>query len=197
MRLALFDFDGTLTRVDTLQHFIIFSVGRWRYFLGLILLSPALILYVLKIISNDRAKEIMLGHFFKGWDVDYFEEMAEIYSLTELDKIMRKKALERIKFHQANNDRIIVVSASILDWIQPWCRVNNIELIATTLEKKGGIITGIFCSKNCNGREKVVQIQRLVDLKKYDQVFVYGDTSGDDEMLALATNNNGFKKLFN
>ncbi|MES3018332.1 MAG: HAD family hydrolase [Bacteroidota bacterium] len=196
MRLALFDFDGTLTSEDSLQHFIIFSIGRWKYIIGLMLLSPILVSYFLGLISNDKAKEILVGYFFKGWSVSSFNEIAERYSLNEIQKIIRPKAMERIEYHQANNDRIIVVSASLRPWIEPWCRSNKIEVIATTLQDENGIITGRFSSKNCNGPEKVVQIRKIVNLESYDKIFAYGDSSGDMEMLELATDDLGFKKLF-
>lgn len=195
MRLALFDFDGTLTNRDSLPDFIIYSVGRWKYYLGLVILSPMLSVYLLKFLSNDRAKELMMEHFFKGWRASDFKSIAKRYALNKIDSIIRPKALERLQYHQQNSDRIIVVSASIDAWIEPWCNLHHIELLATSMEEKNGLITGKFASKNCNGPEKCVRIGEAVDLSQYEEVFVYGDSQGDKEMLSLATHQ-GFYRHF-
>ena len=62
--LVLFDFDGTLTRKDTLFAFIRYYHGTVRFVLGFAWLSPVMALYMAKLIRNDRAKEIVLKHFF-------------------------------------------------------------------------------------------------------------------------------------
>ena len=42
--IALFDFDGTITTDDSLLKFIRFVVGDRRFLLGLVVLSPMLVL---------------------------------------------------------------------------------------------------------------------------------------------------------
>jgi phosphatidylglycerophosphatase C len=64
--IAFFDFDGTITTKDTLAELLKFQKGKFKYYVGLVFLSPALILYKLGLISNHRAKEILLEFFFKG-----------------------------------------------------------------------------------------------------------------------------------
>ena len=57
MILALFDFDGTITTDDSLIKFIRFVVGDIKTLWGMILLSPMLITYKLKLIPNYKAKQ--------------------------------------------------------------------------------------------------------------------------------------------
>ena len=85
MRIAFFDFDGTVTRRDSLSEFIRYAVGPVRYWTGLLVLSPILAGYVLKLVRNDVAKEAMMSHFFKGWKAERFETVATEYSLGALD----------------------------------------------------------------------------------------------------------------
>lgn len=66
MRLALFDFDGTITTKDTLVEFIKYAKGSHVYYLGLMVLSPMLLRYYLKLMPNDIAKEKMIAYFFRG-----------------------------------------------------------------------------------------------------------------------------------
>jgi HAD superfamily phosphoserine phosphatase-like hydrolase len=91
-----------------------------------------------------------------------------------------------LKKHQAEGDRVIIVSASMRCWLQPWCDKNNIELLSTQLEFKNGEFTGRFLTKNCHGKEKENRIKELLNLKDYETIYAYGDSSGDTQMLALA-----------
>ncbi|MCT7466712.1 HAD-IB family hydrolase [Aliarcobacter cryaerophilus] len=186
MILALFDFDGTITTDDSLLKFIRFVVGDRRFLLGLVVLSPMLVLYKLKLIPNYKAKQYLLSWFFKGMRKVDFLKVANEYSLVHIDKIVRPKAIEKINWHKEQGHKVVVVSASIECWLRPWCEKNGLELIATKLEIKDDIVTGKLLSKNCYGVEKVNRIKELYNLEKYDYIYAYGDSSGDKQMLELA-----------
>lgn len=186
MILALFDFDGTITTDDSLLKFIRFVVGDRRFLLGLVVLSPMLVLYKLKLIPNYKAKQYMLSWFFKGMSKDTFLKVANEYSLVHIDKIVRPKAIEKINWHKNQGHKVVVVSASIECWLRPWCEKNNLELIATKLEIKDDIVTGKLLSKNCYGVEKVNRIKELYDLENFDYIYAYGDSSGDKQMLEIS-----------
>jgi len=186
MNLALFDFDGTITNKDSLEEFIKFARGASRYYMGLLYLTPMLTLYKLKIIPNYRAKEILMAHFFKGMPQSDFEALGEKYSLNEIDKIVRPKALQAIKKHQKNRDAVTIVSASMHSWLKAWCEKHKITLIATELEFENGLVTGRFKTKNCYGIEKANRVKALYNLKIFKTIYAYGDSTGDKELLALA-----------
>ncbi len=183
--LALFDFDGTITTNDSLIKFIRFAVGDVKFIFGMILLSPMLTVYKLKLIPNYKAKQYMLSYFFKGMSEEKFLQVANEYSLNQIKTILRPKAIEKITWHKKQGHKIVIVSASIECWLKPWCDENNLNLIATKLEIKRNIITGKFLTKNCYGMEKVNRIQELYKLSDYDYIYVYGDSHGDKELLAL------------
>ena len=63
----------------------------------------------------------------------------------------------------------------------------SLELIATKLQVKNGMITGKIEGKNCKGGQKVICIQERWDLGSFDEIYVYGDSSADKPMMALAT----------
>ena len=186
MKLALFDFDGTITKDDSLLKFIRFVVGDGRFIFGLVVLSPILVAYKLKLIPNYKAKQKMLSWFFKGMSKEAFLKVANEYSLVHIDKILRPKAIEKINWHKNQGHKVVVVSASIECWLRPWCEKNGLELIATKLEIKDDIVTGKLLSKNCYGVEKVNRIKELYNIEKYDYIYAYGDSSGDKQMLELA-----------
>lgn len=186
MTIAFFDFDGTITTDDSLLKFIRFVVGDRRFLLGLVVLSPMLVLYKLKLIPNYKAKQYMLSWFFKDMRKVDFLKVANEYSLVHIDKILRPKAIEKINWHKNQGHKVVVVSASIECWLRPWCEKNNLELIATKLEIKDGIVTGKLLSKNCYGVEKVNRIKELYDLENFDYIYAYGDSSGDKQMLEIS-----------
>jgi HAD superfamily hydrolase (TIGR01490 family) len=186
MNLALFDFDGTITKNDSLIKFIRFAVGDLKFVFGLFILSPVLLAYKIKLIPNFKAKQKMLSYFFKGLEEGKIKAIAEEYSLEHLDKIVRPSALEKIKWHQTLGHEVVVVSASIECWLKPWCDKHSINVLCTQLEMKNGVFTGNFASKNCYGKEKVNRIRIRYNLASYDMIYSYGDSHGDKEMLDLA-----------
>lgn len=186
MQIAFFDFDGTITTKDSFMEFIKYSVGNTRFALGFALLSPILLLYKFKVLANWRAKEMVLQWFFGGMPENDFRELANRYSRDEVSKIVRPMALEKIQWHLTEGHKVVVVSASIDCWLQEWCRLLGLDLIATRLEFINGRFIGTLSSKNCFGPEKVVRIKERYNLSDYQRIYAYGDSSGDLEMLKLA-----------
>ncbi|MCP4552925.1 MAG: haloacid dehalogenase-like hydrolase [Bacteroidetes bacterium] len=187
MKIALFDFDGTITTDDSLIKFIHFAVGDIKAIWGILLLSPMLITYKLKLIPNYKAKQWMLSYFFKGMNYQQFQKIAERYSIEQIDKIILPKAMERIRWHQQEGHKVVIVSASMESWLKKWCQKHNIDLISTRLEIQNGKLTGKFATKNCYGIEKVNRIKERYNLSEYSVIYAYGDSLGDTEMLSIAT----------
>lgn len=193
-KLALFDFDGTLTHKDSLLDFIQFAVGKPRTLIGGIKLLPTFLYYALGMISNNKAKERVFRHFFSGFSYIEMQALGERYAFERLPKILRKVGLEKLKWHINKNHRVIIVSASAELWLAPWTNLLRIELIATQLEVIDHTVTGRYQGKNCHGEEKVSRIKAVCKLEEYDEIFAYGDTNSDKAMLALA--NKAFYKAF-
>ena len=42
-------------------------------------------------------------------------------------------------------------------------------------------------NKNCYGIEKVNRINEVINLKEYLNIYAYGDSNGDKQMLKIAT----------
>jgi len=186
VRIAFFDFDGTITIDDSLIKFIRFVAGDAKTLWGMIFLSPMLITYKLKLIPNYKAKQMMFSYFFKGMDEQQFLKVAKEYSLNHIDTILRPQAMEKIAWHKEQGHKIVVVSASIECWLKPWCDKHDLELIATNIEMKNSIVTGKLLSKNCYGIEKFNRVHEAYNLSDYSYIYAYGDSRGDRELLSLA-----------
>ena len=184
-KLVLFDFDGTLTTRDTLLEFIRFYHGTLKFLWGFFVTSPPIILSKLKIIPNWRAKEIVLTWFFKDETLEQFNSTSIAFASHCTPSLIRPKALSEINNYLLEGWRVVVVSASAENWVKPWCDATGVECIATKLELKDNKLTGKIAGKNCYGPQKVVRILEKLNINEYQKIVVYGDSSGDREMLEL------------
>lgn len=192
--IAFFDFDGTITRKDTLFEIIRFQKGAAALYAGMALLSPLLVLFKLKVIGNQRMKEIVLRFYFKGTPVAEFQEKCDAFCKERLPALLRPRAVNAIAWHLSEGHAVYIVTASAENWVQPWAEKAGVPVLGSRLEVADGRLTGALTGKNCNGEEKVCRIREAVKLTPYQAVYAYGDSSGDREMLALAQHK-GFREF--
>ena len=186
--IAFFDFDGTITTKDTMLVFFEFAKGTWAYRLYFLFLSPLLILYKLRLLPGQVAKETTLKVMFKGMDGAEFIRLGRAFCEQKIDPILRPKAMERLNWHRSQGHDVWIVSASAQEWLRPWAETNGINLICTFLQYDArNRLTGKIDGLNCNGHEKVRRIKEKIDLSAYETAYAYGDTRGDRAMLAMAT----------
>jgi HAD superfamily phosphoserine phosphatase-like hydrolase len=112
--------------------------------------------------------------------------MGHSYAREKLSAITSPRALEKIGWHKAQGDAVVVVSASLDVYLSDWCKEVGVELICTELEARGGTLTGRYRHGDCTGKEKARRVRERYDLRAYEVVYAYGDTKEDEAMLALA-----------
>ncbi len=184
--LALFDLDGTLTRRDTLSDLLVRQFGVIRCAAAGLRLSPWLFGVPVGRVHRDVAKVHVLRHFFGGMSEADFAAIGAEYARQHLPKLLRPQAREQLDWHRAEGHRVIVISASVAEWIRPWTEQEGIELLSTELARHDGRITGELAGVNCRCEEKVRRLRALLDPAGYDPIYAYGDTEGDTAMLAIA-----------
>lgn len=185
-KLALFDFDGTMTRTDTMLAFIKFVKGWRRLWLSLLLLSPYIILAKLGRYPAEKAKQRLLRYHFNLMPREELLNLGENFCLETLPRLFREDALEKLHFHRSRGHTVYIVSASLDIWLEPWLEIQGIPGIFTKTAWTDGKFTGDFATPNCNREEKVRRIRAEIDLKQFDRIYAYGDSKGDLPMLALA-----------
>jgi phosphatidylglycerophosphatase C len=185
--IAFFDFDGTITTKDSLIEIIRFHKGNFTFFSGMLYLSPWLLGLKLKLVSPQTAKEKVLQFFFGNTPSDQFREHCIAFAEIGIPPIIRNDAGKAIREHLEKGNKVVVVSASPANWVEEWCKASGAECIATILEIKNGHVTGKIEGKNCSGPEKVTRIRQCYDLSQYEEIYCYGNSKGDKEMLSLAT----------
>ncbi len=184
--LALFDFDGTLTTRDSFLDFLLYSRGKIRVLSGSILLAPFLLAYKMRILSNQKAKELVLQYFFKGWQKKRFQETGCKYGSERVPQLINPGAWNTLQSHLQKGHTVVIVTASLEEYLRTWTEGQGLYLIGSRLEYKNGTITGKLKGKNCYGAEKVHRIRECFTLSNYNSIYAYGDSRGDREMLQLA-----------
>lgn len=192
MRVAFFDFDGTISFKDSFMGFLRYK--NFSFFVKFLLILPFFVLYKLGLFSEHRLKNLALSLVFKGMSKADFSVLCLAYAREVLPSILRPLALKRLKWHKERGDVVVIVSASLEEYLAPWCEKNGFGLIASRLEVCDGRITGRLVGLNCHGDEKVCRIRQKYNLSGFETIYAYGDTKGDLPMLGLA--NESFYKPF-
>ena len=197
-----YDFDGTITRKDTFLEFIKYTKGTSRFLQGFLLYSPLLILMKLHLYPNYKVKQKVFSYFFHGESIDAFNHQCRSFARDCAD-LLRESAKTSLRKAIAEDATIFIVSASIDNWVVPFFKDSvvsdfnptDLHILGTQIEVVDNKITGRFLSRNCYGQEKVNRIQQMLTAPRDEyHIIAYGDSRGDQEMLAYA--NQGYYKPF-
>jgi HAD superfamily hydrolase (TIGR01490 family) len=184
-RIAIFDFDGTITPKDTFIEFIKYVHGPFKYYWFLFTRSPLIAFYYLRIIPNHRLKEIFFSYFFKGWEENALRTKGEQFCDELITAMCFPAALQVLESHKQRNDDILILTASSDIWLGKWCQDHKFQIIGTNYQIENGIITGKIAGKNCHGKEKWERIKTLI--RSYDYSYGYGDSQSDMHFISPLT----------
>lgn len=195
MEIVAFDFDGTLTFKDSLLEFIKYSKGKKFFYITMLLFLPLIIAYKFGLYPNWKLKEKLFSFLYKGMKINDFNELCQSFFYNR-KYLLRNNIIDRINYHRSRGAVLIIVSASIENWILPFAEFLGINIVlGTKIEVKNNRITGAFSSKNCYGREKVERILKRFPKKSLYKLIAYGDSKGDFEMMDFA--DESYYKYFN
>ena len=187
-QVVVFDFDGTITHKDSFLQFIAFTHGWPQLCFGMLLnIHWVIACYVLRTISNEALKQRIFSYFFRGMRYETFCRYGQSF-VSRIETFENRSIVK--KLHEAVRDghTVFVISASIYEWLWPWCQKHGVEnVISTRIDvNDDGFITGYFSSKNCYGPEKMVQFLLAEPHRTEYCLTVYGDSRGDREIMAIA-----------
>jgi phosphatidylglycerophosphatase C len=184
---AAFDFDGTLSRADTFIPFLARSCG-WRRLVWAATATAA----VSRTLDRDRLKVGMVGHLFRGWSADDLDAHGKDYAAS-LQAVLRPEMVERVQWHQAEGHAVVVVSAGLGAYLRPLADALGLDdvLAVELLADAGGRCTGMVDGGvNNRGPAKAARLQAWIETRFGSgaavELWAYGDSSGDEELLALA-----------
>lgn len=195
-RVAAFDFDGTITNKDTLLEFIKYSKGNLELWGTFLLFSPLLLLYKLGIYPNWKVKEQIFSFLYKGMSLSDFDSLCFRFFKEKGAALIRKDAKEKVFALQKVGYEVVIISASIENWVKPFADDLRIgRVLATQIELNSeNKLTGHFLNANCFGKEKVNRLQTLYPYRQEYELLAFGDSKGDKELLNFA--DQGFYKVF-
>ncbi len=198
-----FDFDGTLTTRDSMVELIRTTKGTVGLCWAVVCVLPYILLMKLRLCSNDKAKEKLLAHCFKGMTEADFNALCQQFAREHQD-IWRQETLDVLSEQLEQGNQVMVVSASAENWVRPFIEekvgADRVLIACTRMEVVDGRLTGHLSTKNCRGAEKVNRINQLLPDRTSYHLTAYGDSGGDKQMLAYADKavkikNDGFGEI--
>lgn len=194
-KIYAFDFDGTLTKRDTLIAFLLYAKG-WKEFLKCFAIHLHLLLAMKAgLADSGKVKEKIFSHCFKGMPETMFDDLCSRFAESHRH-LLRDKGMRKIREALAEPEStVMIVSASINNWVSSFFKeMPEVEIFCTRIEVVNGTVTGRFLSANCKKAEKVRRILALHPDRKSYWLVAYGDSAGDTEMLDFA--DEGYYKPF-
>lgn len=183
----VFDFDGTITHIDTGYLFVIYCRGFWKTLFKGIKLIPAFLKYFLGFLSRKEIKEIMLTRYYRGKSVESYQEMSRRF-FHRHRWLFKQEMVQKLQELKAKGHLIVIVSANLHPFIQTlkeWLPVDH--CIATDIELDNqGKITGKIVGENCWGKEKLKKLLNFIGDRSGYHITAYGDSRGDIELLEEA-----------
>lgn len=193
-KIYAFDFDGTLTRRDSLLEFIRFAKGEKGFALCMLRFLPLLVWMKLGFYPNWKAKQKVFSYCFRGMTVERFNALCDGFAKAR-PRLLRPKGVKKLREVIAEGGKAVIVSASINNWVEPFfAGMPEVYVVGTMIEQSEGALTGRFLTKNCYGEEKVVRLLQLFPERTEYWLTAYGDSRGDFELLDFA--NESYYKPF-
>lgn len=184
---AVFDFDGTLTRRDSLLPFLWHVAGPARFVWNALVLLPTLLRYVLSTLENGPAKERVLEQFLAGKPTGEIRAVAESFAAETIPSLLDPEAVRRLRWHQEQGHTTVLVTASAELYARPWAEAEGFdEALGTRLETEDGVFTGQFATPNCYGPEKTRRLETDGPDLRGATIYAYGNSRGDRELLGMA-----------
>jgi phosphatidylglycerophosphatase C len=182
---AAFDFDGTLARKDTLVPFLVKACGRRRC-------VTALAATARRTRQRDELKVEVIGRLFRGWPRARLEQLGREYAAT-LPALLRPELVEKVRWHRDAGHAVVIVSASLAVYLRPLAEqlgiddVLAVELVVDEAGQQTGAVVG---GANTRGPLKAARLRAWLDARygvgTAVELWAYGDSTGDEELLAAA-----------
>lgn len=187
-RIAAFDFDGTITRRDTLAGFLRLVGGSDLFVRTMASHAPAMLRGLRDNEIRDASKMAVLGKILGGRSERDVIERGNVYA-ESLPARFRPDVVERITWHRNQGHELVMVSASLVYYLRPvaaelgFDHVIGVEMQVDDDDR----LTGAFSTANVRAHQKAVRLSDwLGDDARPLEMWAYGNSSGDEQMLAMS-----------
>jgi phosphatidylglycerophosphatase C len=186
---AAFDFDGTLIAGDSFLPFLVQLVGRRAMGRAFVVAGPELLTAFARG-SRDATKAAVLARLLSGYPHQRFVDLGQAYA-AQLVQQIRPAMVERVAWHREQAHRLVIVSASLDVYLEPVGRLLGFDRVLATQLEAGddGLLTGRIQGLNVRRAEKSARLRQWLFEQLAGQpheLWAYGDSVGDRELLAMA-----------
>ncbi len=186
VKLAVFDFDETLTDKDTTLFFLNYYAGAFKTWMAFILNLPELVLAMRGIVEWKNVKERVFTHVFAGHTPEMIAPVEKRFAEVEIPAMLIESVWYKLTELRKNGYRIVLLSASCSIWLKQWCERENIHLLCTELEIVDGKFTGKIAGNNCYGPEKVNRLKQAYNISEAEHIVAFGNHKSDFYYMDLA-----------
>lgn len=184
---AAFDVDGTLTDRDCVTPFLRRAAGRRLW--TTILSHPLALVASAARRDRDRLKELACSAL-RGIETADLDALGVAFAEEVAGERLRKDTAARLRRHQELGHRVILASASLDPYLVPLGELLDVDGVVCTVLERGtdGRLTGRLVGRNCRAAEKARRVRAWLDGAGLAgaELWAYGDSNGDAELLALA-----------
>ncbi|MCU1372664.1 MAG: HAD-superfamily subfamily hydrolase [Ilumatobacteraceae bacterium] len=191
-RIAAFDFDGTLTRRDTLLPFLARATGPNTFSRTVGRIAPVAVRaragrLEAEVHHRDATKAALLRELFRGRSDAWLQARGQQYATT-LGAKLRPEMVEQVRWHRDAGHELVIVSASLATYLTPFAAAFGFDHVIAVEMQIGsdGHLTGEMTGPNVRGEEKAVRLRRWIGDDTPEIMWAYGNSSGDTELLAMA-----------
>ena len=188
-QIAAFDFDGTISRRDSLGPFLQLVCGRGAFYRAMATRAPVLAGVTVGIGDRDAEKERLVGRLLAGRAAADVREAGDRYAhRLHSGDALRPEMLERVAWHREHGHEVVIVSASLDVYLHPLAPRLGIDHVLCTELGVGpdGRLDGTLVGGNVRGPEKLQRLQTWLGPDADIELWAYGDSAGDRELLAAA-----------
>jgi phosphatidylglycerophosphatase C len=189
---AAFDVDGTLTTRDCVRPFLQ-RVGGTRSIVTSILRAPRSSISAAVRRDRDRMKDVVVGGVFGHRPVAAVERAGEHFADQFVRNVVRPDTLARLRWHQGEGHRTVLVSASLRPYLEPfgrWLGVDGVVCTDAAVDRSGAepVYLSHLDGGNCRAAQKVSRLRTWLDAHGLAdaELWAYGDSAGDRQLLDAA-----------
>lgn len=197
MRVAIFDFDGTLYAEETfkllmnhLKEHPIYQTKYKRFYRSIV---PPYIANKLKLYPNAKMKERSMQLYIEAFNgitekemVAYFDELTE-----PVQKDFNQAVMARLQQHQTEHMHILLVSGAYTQFLhQVTAGISFNQIIGTEVSYKDNKVNTQTPIQHVNGIRKTENILQALEGQPIDwkNSYAYGDSFSDLPVLELVGN---------
>jgi HAD superfamily hydrolase (TIGR01490 family) len=192
---AVFDFDGTLTRRGSVLPFLINLRGLLPVAAAAVRTFPKLLRgAIIGGTAADESKEELFIRLLAGVPQDRLERVSVAFAEHHMAHAQRPTVVRRLQWHRERGHYVVIVSASPESYVRRAGELLKVDgALATRLAVSGGLLTGRYEGKNCRGQEKYTRLTQWLRMNEIGGngsnrpvIWAYGNSRGDLRMFAAA-----------